>query len=109
MKLKFTVTGMTCAACSARVEKVTAAVSGVEKAEVNLLGGTMAVTAADTSVVEPIIKAVVQAGYGASLAGERRGRSLLPCERSAGRAGGRLAAAHERRKQPRCDPEYTVP
>ena len=31
MKLKFTVTGMTCAACSARVEKVTAAVPGVEK------------------------------------------------------------------------------
>ena len=34
MKLKFNVTGMTCAACSARVEKVTKAVSGVEKAEV---------------------------------------------------------------------------
>ena len=41
MKLKFNVTGMTCAACSARVEKVTRAVPGVEKAEVNLLGGTM--------------------------------------------------------------------
>ena len=35
MKLKFNVTGMTCAACSARVEKVTAAVPGVEKVEVN--------------------------------------------------------------------------
>ena len=35
MKLKFTVTGMTCAACSARVEKVTQAVPGVEKVEVN--------------------------------------------------------------------------
>ena len=34
MKLKFNVTGMTCAACSARVEKVTNAVPGVEKAEV---------------------------------------------------------------------------
>ena len=33
---------MTCAACSARVEKVTSAVAGVEKAEVNLLAGTMA-------------------------------------------------------------------
>ena len=40
MKLQFNVTGMTCAACSARVEKVSAAVAGVEKAEVNLLKGT---------------------------------------------------------------------
>ena len=45
MKLKFNVTGMTCAACSARVEKVTGAVAGVEKAEVNLLAGTMQVEA----------------------------------------------------------------
>jgi len=65
MKLKFKVTGMTCAACSARVEKVTRAVPGVEKAEVNLLAGTMAVEAADASVTEKIVKAVVNAGYGA--------------------------------------------
>ena len=71
MKIKFTVTGMTCAACSARVEKVTGQVSGVEKAEVNLLAGSMVVTAGDDSVVEPVIKAVTQAGYGASLAGSK--------------------------------------
>ena len=65
MKLKFRVTGMTCAACSARVEKVTKSVSGVEKAEVNLLAGTMAVEAADASVTEAIVKAVTNAGYGA--------------------------------------------
>ena len=41
MKLKFNVTGMTCAACSARVEKVTSAVPGVTEAQVNLLAGTM--------------------------------------------------------------------
>ena len=45
MELKFRVTGMTCAACSARVEKVTAAVEGVQKAEVDLLGGRMTVQA----------------------------------------------------------------
>ena len=67
MKLKFQVTGMTCAACSARVEKVTHAVEGVEKAEVNLLAGTMVVEAADASASEAIVKAVTQAGYGASL------------------------------------------
>ena len=38
---QYTVTGMTCAACSARVEKVSRAVPGVTKVEVNLLAGTM--------------------------------------------------------------------
>jgi len=66
MKIKFQVSGMTCAACSARVEKVSAAVQGVEKAEVNLLKGTMVIEAADESVVNPVIVAVKQAGYGAS-------------------------------------------
>ena len=63
MKLKFDVTGMTCAACSARVEKVTAAVPGVEKVEVNLLAGKMAVEAV-SDVSAAIEKAVVEAGYG---------------------------------------------
>ena len=71
MKLKFNVTGMTCAACSARVEKVTGGVSGVEKAEVNLLAGTMAVDAQSEAVAAEIIKAVQKAGYGASLNGEK--------------------------------------
>ncbi len=71
MKLKFQVTGMTCAACSARVEKVTSKVPGVEKAEVNLLAGTMVVQTAEDSVAEPIIRAVTEAGYGASLAGKK--------------------------------------
>ena len=63
MKLKFDVTGMTCAACSARVEKVTKAVAGVEKVEVNLLAGKMTVEAA-SDVSAAIEKAVVDAGYG---------------------------------------------
>ena len=63
MTLKFTVTGMTCAACSARVEKVTKAVPGVEKVEVNLLAGKMAVEA-NGDVSAAIEKAVVDAGYG---------------------------------------------
>ena len=68
MKLKFNVTGMTCAACSARVEKVTKAVAGVEKAEVNLLAGTMQVEAAE-DVTALVIAAVTKAGYGASVPG----------------------------------------
>ena len=71
MKLKFNVTGMTCAACSARVEKVTKAVPGVEKAEVNLLGGTMQVEAAE-DVSAAIITAVTKAGYGAYVPGEKK-------------------------------------
>ncbi len=63
MKLKYDVTGMTCAACSARVEKVTKAVSGVENVEVNLLAGKMTVEAV-TDVSAAIEKAVVDAGYG---------------------------------------------
>jgi len=67
MKLRFNVTGMTCAACSARVEKVTRAVEGVEKADVNLLAGTMVVEAENDSVAAPICEAVEKAGYHAAL------------------------------------------
>ncbi len=72
MKLKYTVTGMTCAACSARVEKVTKAVAGVQKCEVNLLAGSMTVETEDERVHTAIVRAVSDAGYGASLAGEKK-------------------------------------
>ena len=71
MKLKFNVTGMTCAACSARVEKVTKSVPGVETAQVNLLAGTMQVEAGE-DVSSAIILAVTKAGYGASVPGEKK-------------------------------------
>ena len=67
MKVKFQVTGMTCAACSARVEKVTKAVPGVEKCEVNLLAGKMVAEVADENVAAEICKAVTEAGYGAAV------------------------------------------
>lgn len=70
MQLKFKVTGMTCAACSARVEKVTSQVRGVQKAEVNLLAGTMVVEAENEAVAAPIIEAINQAGYQAQLPGQ---------------------------------------
>ena len=69
MRIRFKVTGMTCAACSARVEKVSAQVPGVQKAEVNLLAGTMDVEAEDFGVVESIVHAVHIAGYEASVPG----------------------------------------
>ena len=72
MKLKFTVTGMTCAACSALVEKVTKEIENVSAAEVNLLSGKMTVEATDEAVASQIIKAVENAGYGAALQGDKK-------------------------------------
>ncbi len=69
MELRFTVSGMTCAACSARVEKVTKNVPGVTAAEVNLLAGTMVAQAESEVIAQEIIRAVESAGYGASLPG----------------------------------------
>lgn len=59
---QYNVTGMTCAACSARVEKAVSEVAGVESCSVNLLTNSMTVegTADDKSITE----AVVKAGYG---------------------------------------------
>ncbi len=71
MILRFEVTGMTCAACSARVEKVTAAIAGVKKAEVNLLAGKLTVQA-DQDVTQQIQQAVRQAGYGISVPGKKK-------------------------------------
>ncbi len=65
MELKYTVTGMTCAACSARVEKVVNQVSGVDGAEVNLLAGTMVVHSENPDISEAVIDAVRNAGYDA--------------------------------------------
>ena len=61
---QYTVTGMSCAACSARVEKAVNAVPGVTSCSVSLLTNSMGVEGTASSA--DIIKAVVNAGYGAS-------------------------------------------
>ncbi len=78
MQIKFNVNGMTCAACSARVEKVAALVPGVKSAEVNLLAGTMLVTAENSSVVAAVIDSVQKAGYNARLFGDAQRQEALP-------------------------------
>ena len=60
---KFRVTGMTCAACSARVEKAVSSVCGVDSCTVNLLTNSMGVEG--TATADEIIKAVEKAGYNA--------------------------------------------
>ena len=72
MKATFDITGMTCAACKARVEKATAKVDGVADVAVNLLKNSMEVEYADDSpeaiaqVNSAICAAVDKAGYGAA-------------------------------------------
>lgn len=63
---KYNVTGMSCSACSARVEKAVSKVDGVKVCQVNLLTNSMLVDGDATS--SDIISAVEQAGYGVSLA-----------------------------------------
>lgn len=63
---KYNVTGMSCAACSARVEKVVKGVNGVTECSVSLLTNSMSVEGGNP---EKVIKAVKKAGYGASLVG----------------------------------------
>ena len=62
---QYTVTGMSCAACSARVEKAVNQVPGVKACAVSLLTNSMGVEG--TAEPETIIAAVKAAGYGASL------------------------------------------
>ena len=69
---KFKVSGMTCAACSARVEKVVSQVKGVTKAEVNLLAGSMTVYSETNILEDVIIKAVKEAGYEATIPGKMK-------------------------------------
>ncbi len=66
MKEKFKVTGMTCSACSSRVEKAVSRLSGVETVSVNLLTGTMQADFDESQTdCSGIIAAVERAGYGA--------------------------------------------
>ena len=68
MEQHFKVTGMTCAACSAGIQKTVGKMKGVNKAEVSLMGESMAVDFDENTVsAEQIIAAVESLGYGASI------------------------------------------
>ena len=78
---QYNVTGMSCAACSARVEKAVSKVPGVTECSVSLLTNSMGVEG--DAVPKDVIAAVRAAGYGASLKGAAK----------VGRSGGRRGAA----------------
>ena len=70
----YNITGMTCAACSARVEKAVKGVAGVTECAVSLLTNSMNVEGGDSSAV---IKAVEAAGYGAAVKGAEKSDDSL--------------------------------
>ena len=70
---KFNVTGMSCTACSSRVEKAVSKVEGVQSCSVSLLTNSMGVEGSASD--ESIIAAVEKAGYGASVAGAEKKQS----------------------------------
>ena len=75
---ELTVTGMTCASCSARVEKVVGKLAGVELASVNLATERLSLEFDEARVsVEAVKKAVAAAGYGIA-EGKRASRSPSP-------------------------------
>ena len=89
MTEKFVVTGMTCAACAAHVEKAAGAVDGVNSAAVNLMLGTL-VCSYDRDKTSPqaIITAVEAAGYGAAPADDAK-RDIRREQDAAAKAMGR--------------------
>ena len=75
---QYNVTGMSCAACSARVEKAVSKVPGVTGCSVSLLTNSMGVEGAASE--QAVIEAVQEAGYGASVKGARRAPSASEAE-----------------------------
>ena len=92
---QYLVTGMSCAACQARVEKAVSAVPGVESCAVSLLTNSMGVEG--TAPADDIIKAVEKAGYGARVKGgqQRGNRGQLSSAGGADTAAGLYAAEEE--------------
>jgi Cu+-exporting ATPase len=92
-KEKYLITGMSCSACSSRVEKVTAKLAGMQKASVNLLTNSMQVEYDEQKLsAEQICQAVADAGYGASLAPDPLGGTTTAAAPAANTAVAMAAA-----------------
>lgn len=76
---KYNITGMSCAACSSRIEKTVSALGGVDKCEVSLISNSM--TVEGSASPDEIISAVTAIGYGASLSGNsQKGKNTFKSE-----------------------------
>ena len=80
MTQKYKVTGMSCAACSARVERAVSSLLGVESCAVNLLTGDMTVEGEVTR--DTVVDAVLSAGYGVDAVGEKAAKEVDKAARS---------------------------
>ncbi len=92
MKQRFDITGMTCSACSARVEKCVKALDGIKSVQVNLLTNSMSAEYDESSLDDgKIISAVEKAGYGAAVKGKENNTDRK-------RSGGAAEAAEKARR-----------
>ncbi len=95
MKQTFQVTGMTCSACSAHVEKAVSRMEGVSQVSVNLLSNSMQVNYDEARVTaEDIVAAVTASGYGASIPRKAGDKTAAPRREDA--AAGELAEMKRR-------------
>ena len=79
MKETFDITGMTCAACSARVQKAAGEVAGVSEANVNLLKNSMELEYdGSPATIDAVCAAIDRAGYGARPRSAQKGSSTAP-------------------------------
>ncbi len=94
VKAAFDITGMTCSACSAHVEKAVAKLDGVQKVSVNLLTNSMTAEYDENAVsAEDIVQAVEKAGYGAAVKSEKT--EVRKPSKSEDRGAARKKAAHD--------------
>ena len=109
-KEKFDVTGMTCSACSARVEKTVAGMEGTCDVSVNLLKNSMVVSYDENAVSEAdIIGAVEKAGYGASVAGSFKDNAKTASASGSGAADAALEEVKQMKRRLIISIIFTLP
>ena len=109
MKETFDITGMTCAACSARVQKAAAGVAGVDEANVNLLKNSMELVYDGTpETASAVVAAIERAGYGAVSRSAAATSSASPSQAPAPNAIAEKAI-EERRRQLIISAIFSVP
>ena len=109
-KEKFDVTGMTCSACSARLEKTVAGMEGTCDVSVNLLKNSMVVSYDENAVSEAdIIGAAEKAGYGASVAGSFKDNAKTASASGSGAADAALEEVKQMKRRLIISIIFTLP
>ena len=90
MKQQYQITGMTCSACAAHVEKAARAVPGVTEAQVNLLANQLVCQQDSAEISAQVVAAVQKAGYGAAVPGQAGQQTEDPAKEEYRHMRGRL-------------------